>query len=351
MDFLSDPVGITDIAPLIVETANQVIVTDNGDGTVTLSSPQDTHTGASPNFANTIITAGGGVINTLDASFIGISGSDSTDAGANIRLYGENHVSQAYKILIRMDTSVAASFDTANGNFALGLNAVYGTNATNTLGLLVGVSPVDSVANLVQLFARDWSGVGTGTLFFRNEEDVLCGFNQSLLTSNTPTFTGLNFNTAIADILGASNTSVLKIAGGPSGATGCNIALYGQSAIAPDTYSSLLVRAAAVTTLMCDINNNAILGSTNKKLVNGKHCLAIDINTAPSTARVNSFIEYAANWNGDGTATPHFLNEEGHVIKLYRAANIVDADGTLADITTKFNALLADLEAFGLLAA
>jgi hypothetical protein len=32
-------------------------------------------------------------------------------------------------------------------------------------------------------------------------------------------------------------------------------------------------------------------------------------------------------------------------------AHIVDADGTLADITTKFNTLLADLEGYGLLAS
>jgi hypothetical protein len=32
-------------------------------------------------------------------------------------------------------------------------------------------------------------------------------------------------------------------------------------------------------------------------------------------------------------------------------AHIVDADGTLADITTKFNTLLTELEAFGILAS
>jgi hypothetical protein len=32
-------------------------------------------------------------------------------------------------------------------------------------------------------------------------------------------------------------------------------------------------------------------------------------------------------------------------------AHIVDADGTLADITAKFNTLLADLEGYGLLAS
>jgi hypothetical protein len=34
----------------IIGTSNQVTVTDNGDGTVTLSTPQNIHTGASPTF-------------------------------------------------------------------------------------------------------------------------------------------------------------------------------------------------------------------------------------------------------------------------------------------------------------
>ena len=35
----------------IIGTTNQVTVTDNGDGTVTISTPQDTNTGGSPTFA------------------------------------------------------------------------------------------------------------------------------------------------------------------------------------------------------------------------------------------------------------------------------------------------------------
>lgn len=52
-----------------------------------------------------------------------------------------------------------------------------------------------------------------------------------------------------------------------------------------------------------------------------------------------------------------FKFTNGGLMGLYGAtpvaqqAHIVDADGTLADITTKFNTLLADLEGFGLLAA
>lgn len=67
-----------------------------------------------------------------------------------------------------------------------------------------------------------------------------------------------------------------------------------------------------------------------------------------------------------GAADPYFgLGVDGAVLKATNAgkigffgvatpvaqqAGIINADGTLADITTKFNALIAELEAYGLLA-
>ena len=48
-----------------------------------------------------------------------------------------------------------------------------------------------------------------------------------------------------------------------------------------------------------------------------------------------------------GNACPHFWTELGKEIKLYQQAHIVDADGTLADITTKFNTLLTYMENLG----
>ena len=51
-----------------------------------------------------------------------------------------------------------------------------------------------------------------------------------------------------------------------------------------------------------------------------------------------------------GTATTELIGFYG-VAASAQAAGIADADGTLADITTKFNSLLAKLETYGLLAA
>ncbi|NIT61562.1 MAG: hypothetical protein GWN67_20480, partial [Phycisphaerae bacterium] len=42
--------SVTDLTTWIAGTTNRVTVADDGDGTITLSAPQDIHTGASPTF-------------------------------------------------------------------------------------------------------------------------------------------------------------------------------------------------------------------------------------------------------------------------------------------------------------
>ena len=48
----------SDLASWVAQTANQVLVADDGDGTITLSTPQDIHTGATPTFENVHISSG-----------------------------------------------------------------------------------------------------------------------------------------------------------------------------------------------------------------------------------------------------------------------------------------------------
>ena len=49
-------ISVSDLTSWIAGTTNRITVTDDGDGTVTLSTPQDTHTGASPQFAGGTFT-------------------------------------------------------------------------------------------------------------------------------------------------------------------------------------------------------------------------------------------------------------------------------------------------------
>ena len=52
--------SVADLTTWVIQSsANQVVVTDNGDGTVTLSLPQDIHTDATPEFAGLSIKDSG----------------------------------------------------------------------------------------------------------------------------------------------------------------------------------------------------------------------------------------------------------------------------------------------------
>jgi len=55
----------TDLFDWIDGTSNQVTVSDDGDGTVTLGTPQDIHTGASPTFSGLTLYQHGGLPHLL----------------------------------------------------------------------------------------------------------------------------------------------------------------------------------------------------------------------------------------------------------------------------------------------
>jgi len=52
--------SVSDLTAWIAGTSNQIIVTTDGDGTLTLSTPQDIHTDAIPEFAGWVIKDSGG---------------------------------------------------------------------------------------------------------------------------------------------------------------------------------------------------------------------------------------------------------------------------------------------------
>jgi hypothetical protein len=73
--------GLASVAALtswIAGTANQVTVTDDGDGTVTLSLPQDIHTGASPTFAGLTKVGGASNYTTIESDGTVVFNGDAT---------------------------------------------------------------------------------------------------------------------------------------------------------------------------------------------------------------------------------------------------------------------------------
>ena len=56
LDASKDLESVSDLTAWVAGTSNQIIVTDDTDGTITLSTPQDIHTGASPTFVDVTAT-------------------------------------------------------------------------------------------------------------------------------------------------------------------------------------------------------------------------------------------------------------------------------------------------------
>lgn len=83
--------SVSDLASLVAGTTNQITVTNDGDGTITLATPQDIHTGASPTFADLTLSAPSNVYNSvqklhlIDVTAEGVDNTGVTDAAADIQ--------------------------------------------------------------------------------------------------------------------------------------------------------------------------------------------------------------------------------------------------------------------------
>lgn len=71
-----------------------------------------------------------------------------------------------------------------------------------------------------------------------------------------------------------------------------------------------------------DINNLRRLFYGGTYDTNGTNMAAFTVGTAPTAVQLSQYKQYAADWNGANTSTPHFLNEEGDTLIL---AKVVDA--------------------------
>jgi len=82
-------VSVTDLSSWVAGTANQVAVANDGDGTITLSTPQDMHTEASPTFAGlTLVNTVTGF--SIDNTLAGDSNSAVPTEKA-VKAYVDNH--------------------------------------------------------------------------------------------------------------------------------------------------------------------------------------------------------------------------------------------------------------------
>lgn len=156
---------------------------------------------------------------------------------------------------------------------------------------------------------------------------------------------GFKSNTQISLVRNV-DTSILRLSGGTTSSSGANILLHG---ISEATHPSKFVfRNNTVENMVLDINGNLSIGVVTPAAGASK-TFALASGIAPAASPADGFQMYSSDIVA-GNAIPHFRTENGNIIKLYRQGHIIDADGTLTDITTKFNVLLVYLENLGLIA-
>ena len=147
----------TDLSSWISGTTNQITVTDNGDGTITLSTPQDIHTSATPTFSDLTLTS-----LTQDGVVLSVSGNLNSQSILDVSHGGTG-------------TNSLTQYGILYGN---GTGAIGATTAGTTNQVLVSGGGTS---------APDWSNI-TNLLTAGTNISISGTTNATIATVNNPVF-------------------------------------------------------------------------------------------------------------------------------------------------------------------
>ena len=283
-------VGSTGAAPAaaaLTGTVNQVAVT-NGAASITLSTPQDIHTAATPTFASMTLPATGSL--TL--------GTASSATGQILLKNSTNAF-----ILTLVPAAVTASF-TVTLPDASGARTVPYLERANTWTVsqcLTGTSG-ESLAQ----------GANPA------QANIIIGYDAAATAIGSGFISAVHWGTAWKNLRLASFQTHF----------------YGSG-----TLMSLF-----------DENRNLVLSNGAGAIAvgtGGVGNIGVYSGTAPATSPADYAAAYVADWNGAATAAWHFRNEETHIIRLFKGAALTASDGTLANAVIRIGELEARLQASG----
>jgi hypothetical protein len=348
----SNNVGIGSGALTAITTASNIVAIGQNSLTALTSGGNNLAIGYQSGFKLT--TGSSNVFIGYQAGYNGVDAQTNTVIGVNALI---NNVS-GYG-------SVAIGYNAAHnftGNYIIAIGNDAGYRATGANNILIGYRAwyglTTGVSNTVVGYAAGHN-CGTGA-----SNNCIYGITTGyVLTGNNNVGIGyacLRFGTSMADSVAVGfQSNYYNVTGDKTVAIGYK-ALFGASAQSHNNNVALGYQAGwAVTTG----SNNVLLGHmAGEDLTSGSGNVVIGYMCAEGQLTTGNNQLWIHN---SDSATPLIYGEFDNEVLLFNTsqmgffktavasqqAHIVDADGTLADITTKFNTLLADLETYGLLAA
>ena len=200
------------------------------------------------------------------------------------------------------DSTIGASASMGSvgtGRIAIGFTANVADSSTGFYGIAIGQS-----ANTL---ADGGLGVGFGTsITGAGQGSVVLGMNmRSSAISNVM----LGTNYSFAQTNNIANSFMLQLGLATSASNFQDFFISGKSNVV--------------------LRNNTTLTAGTHYDTTAVNAYTVHNGTAPSGAIVDAFQMYSKDWNGAGTATAHFRNEENHTILLFKGAALTAQETTI----------------------
>jgi hypothetical protein len=186
-----------DVASLVIGTANQIVVTPGAGGIVTLSTPQNIHTGATPTFAGLTLSPGAGNIFVVDTSTLVVDATNHWIGIGTTAPTGPLHMQSNVAAEIKLETFLNGVSGAriigakGRGTAAAPRRTKSGDVVTNTIGR--GFYAADDATDAIQTgnvatfrwdAAEDYTSTNQGNRFVLNTTAIGATAVAARLTVN-----------------------------------------------------------------------------------------------------------------------------------------------------------------------
>jgi len=294
--------SVADLTAWIAGTINQVTVTDDEDGTITLSTPQSIHTGASPTFVGLTLSSiaaegtdvdkflvdssgvikyrtGAQVLSDIGGSASGHTHDDRYYTETEIRYYTETEIDAGYQPLDAGLTSLAGLTYTSDSFIKVTAEDTYVIRT-------IAETKTDLSLNLVENTAlTTWAGtenittlgtVGTGVW---EGTSISTTYTDAKCTEASPDYTYISGNDGDTDVTGAELEEL---------SDGSETALHSHAGIGTDEL--VKIDAAAVAGYIGAASNDGVLRTgSSLSYVDSGDFVTLDTVQAITTASTPTF--------------------------------------------------------------